>query len=85
MIAYRYNAGRAQALPVPKPTSASAGSSLLLAMQRASERHGISVTRIGREAVNDPNLFGDLRSGSSISEKRAARVRAFLSAFDGEV
>lgn len=44
------------------------------------KRSGMTATRFGREAVNDPRFVFDLREGRQVGPQIAGRVAAFLSA-----
>ena len=53
---------------------------LLIHVERALRRNGISASKLGREAVRDPRFVHDLRRGRQPGEKVTARVLAFLAA-----
>lgn len=53
-------------------------SPILLEIERRLKATGMSASRFGRLAVNDPRLVGDLRNGRDPSSRVVARVRAFL-------
>lgn len=49
------------------------------------ERHGLSASRFGREAVNDTALVTDLRAGRQLTQKTLFRVRQFMNRQDAGV
>lgn len=51
---------------------------LLRKIQLFLAKSGISETRSGRLAVNDPRLVGDLRRGRSPGARVTARVERFI-------
>lgn len=59
-------------------------SALLRRIERALDWHGISASRFGREAANDPRLvfrFGDRRT---CTQQMHDRLHAFIDQLDGE-
>lgn len=53
-------------------------SPILLEIERRLSETGMSASRFGRLAANDPRLVDDLRKGRDPSSRMVARVRAFL-------
>jgi tRNA-dihydrouridine synthase len=53
---------------------------LLPRIERHLRRTGVSATTFGREAVGDPRLVADLRSGRYLRPSVARRVEAHLAA-----
>jgi hypothetical protein len=51
---------------------------LLRRIERHLKQSGMTPTRFGREAVNDPRFVRDLRSGREPRTNTAARVEAYL-------
>lgn len=51
---------------------------LLRRIERHMRRSGMPPTRLGRAAVNDPNLVRDLRAGREPGAALTARVMAWL-------
>jgi len=51
---------------------------LLQRIEAHIRRHRIPPTRLGREAVRDPNFVGDLRRGREPGPRTVARVLAYL-------
>ncbi|MGJ8535760.1 MAG: hypothetical protein ACSHW2_01275 [Parasphingopyxis sp.] len=58
--------------------------SLLIDIDRFLRRSGISPTRFGREAVNDPRFVFDIRKGRECGGKVSARVYAFMAKAEGK-
>lgn len=56
---------------------------LLSRIDEIRERHGLSDSAIGRQAVNDPNLVYALRDGRRIREQTRARIVACLDLIEG--
>ncbi|MBZ6379251.1 hypothetical protein B5C34_08725 [Pacificimonas flava] len=52
--------------------------SVLVRIDRVMRKTGMSATRIGREAVNDPRLVFDLRGGRTLRPQTERRVNAYL-------
>ncbi|WP_200940751.1 hypothetical protein [Sphingomonas sp. Leaf339] len=52
--------------------------SLLIKIDRYLRETGISVSRFGREAVNDPRLIFDLRRGRDPGPEITAKVEAYI-------
>ncbi|RJG51812.1 hypothetical protein D0Z70_22550 [Sphingobium terrigena] len=55
-------------------------SPILLEMERWLSATGMSASRFGRLAANDPRLVYDLRNGRDPSSRIVARLRAFMEA-----
>lgn len=53
-------------------------SPILLEIERRLKATGMSASRFGRLAANDPRLVDDLRKGRDPSSRVVARLRAFL-------
>jgi hypothetical protein len=51
---------------------------LLRRIERHLRQSGMTPTRFGREAVNDPRFVQDLRAGREPRAHTAARVAAYL-------
>ncbi len=51
---------------------------LLRRIERHLRRSGISATRFGRDAINDPRLVHDLRKGRELRPTTATRVASHL-------
>lgn len=51
---------------------------LLAAIDRHLRRTGMSQTRFGREAINDPNLVQQLRAGRELRSSTVQRIHAYL-------
>jgi hypothetical protein len=48
------------------------------------KRTGVSATRLGREAANDPRIVFDLRAGRKLGAELEERLAAWLDARQGE-
>lgn len=46
------------------------------------ERHGVSQTRFGRDALNDGHFVKRLRTGGNVTLRTVERVRAFMAKQD---
>lgn len=51
---------------------------LLQRIEAHIRRHQVTATRIGREALRDPNFVADLRRGREPGAKTVARVLTYL-------
>jgi 2,4-dienoyl-CoA reductase-like NADH-dependent reductase (Old Yellow Enzyme family) len=51
---------------------------LLREIERFLQQDGISRTRFGREAINDPRLVEDMRNGREPRPKTQKRVLAYM-------
>lgn len=49
--------------------------SLLIEIDRFLRRTGMPPTKLGRLAINDPRLVGDMRRGRQLGPRNEARVR----------
>ena len=66
--------------PAPRPKGeASAAKDLLPRIERAIVERGITATKFGRRAVNDPGLLPRLRAGGGIREATREKIVAYLS------
>ena len=66
--------------PAPRPKGeASAATDLLPRIERAIAERGITATKFGRRAVNDPGLLPRLRAGGGIREATREKIVAYLS------
>ncbi len=52
----------------------------LMRVQQHIKNTGISPTRFGREAANDPRLVHDLRCGRQVGEPLWQRIEAYMHA-----
>lgn len=59
-------------------------SPILLEIERRLSATGMSASRFGRLAANDPRLVYDLRNGRDPSSRIVARLRAFMEAEGSE-
>ena len=57
--------------------------SLLIDIDRFLRHSGISPTRFGRDAVNDPRFVFDIRNGRECGGKVRSRVYAFIAKAEG--
>ena len=72
-------------LPSVRPTrSTNYAPPILLEIERALKRTGMSATSFGKEAVGDGRLVSDLRKGRDPSSRVAARVRAFIQSVEND-
>ena len=93
MIAYRTNYASAPTHPRPapqpqpfrhrakgnqRPSHTGAFDPILIAVERALDRHGYPPSLFGREAANDPCLVFDLRVGRELKEATRRKVQAFI-------
>ena len=68
--------GRLELFPEwPEPAS---GHALASQIARVCAQAGVSPTRFGKQAINDPGLFGDLKRGRELRQKTLARVHDAL-------
>lgn len=66
--------------PAPRPKGeASAATDLIPRIERAIVERGITATKFGRRAVNDPGLLPRLRAGGGIREATREKIVAYLS------
>jgi hypothetical protein len=70
---YRFIDNRARIAVAPK-------TQILQRIDRLHRDTGITLSRIGREAVGDPALVTDLRAGRTPRASTIARLSAYLSA-----
>ena len=56
------------------------GPALASQIARVCTQAGVSPTRFGKQAINDPGLFGDLKRGRELRHKTLVRVHAALAA-----
>ena len=56
---------------------------LMRRIQLFLKRADMAPTRFGRETVGDPRLVSDMRNGRELRETTAARVHAWLDAWEG--
>jgi len=57
---------------------------LIEMIERHAARHGVSVSSIGRAAINDPNLYRDLKDGRELRRATESLVRKYLDDATGE-
>jgi hypothetical protein len=59
---------------------------LLARIQHLAFMHDLNDTRIGREAIGDPNLVHDIKAGRRLRDQTRARLVAYLDRIEsGEV
>ena len=56
------------------------GPALASQIARVCAQAGVSPTQLGKQAINDPRLFGDLKRGRELRHKTLVRVHAALAA-----
>lgn len=56
---------------------------LRIAVSAALKHYGLSPTRFGRNAVNDPVFVSALRNGREVRPATADRVRAYIASLGG--
>ena len=56
------------------------GAGLASQIARVCVRAGLSPTQFGKQAINDPRLFSDLKRGRELRRKTLARVHDALAA-----
>jgi hypothetical protein len=53
-------------------------------ISRACREHGISPSRLGREAFGDPRFYFDLMNGRSLRPRTRARLARFIAKLGGQ-
>lgn len=56
---------------------------LLADIEAFIETHGMSLTRFGREALNDIHLVPQLRSGRELRQATERKVRSYMATYRG--
>ena len=70
----------AQAINTGDSCMTTSGPALASQIARVCAQAGVPPTMFGKQAINDPGLFGDLKRGRELRQKTLARVHDALAA-----
>ena len=63
---------------MPRSPEPASGHALASQIARVCAQAGVSPTRFGKQAINDPGLFSDLKRGRELRQKTLVRVHEAL-------